>query len=211
MSFATLDEATRSRLRTELEAVPGVRRAVVEASPSEVFVIADPSDAAPTELIVRAILARHGLSPQETEVQFCHTPTPQPRRRVRFLSARVESPRAGRARAAVELEWGGTTYADAIEGETGPAVELRLAALATIRTLEAVLHGSLTFQLVGIKALRAFDSDLVVVMLSADQGPGQTLVGASLANESPYRSAALAVLNATNRYLGNYLANLDAT
>jgi hypothetical protein len=209
MSLAILDDAARSRLRTELEAIPGVRRALIEPSPSQVFVVCDPSEATPTELIVRATLARNGLAAHDVDVQICHVPTPQPRRRVRFLSAYVESPRAGRSRAAVELEWGGVTFRDHVEGETGPAVELRLAAMATLRTLEAVLHGALRFQLVGIKSFRAFDAEVVVVMLRSEQGSVQTLVGASLATDSPYRSAALAVLNATNRYLGNYLANLD--
>jgi hypothetical protein len=35
------------------------------------------------------------------------------------------------------------------------------------------------------------------------------LIGASLATGDVHRSAALAVLNATNRVLGNYLANSE--
>lgn len=205
-----LDPAQRLELRSELESVGGVRRALIDDGPvPSVYVVCEQSEAVPTELAVRAVLARHGLSAGDLEVTVCYAPSPQPRRRVRFVSARVESPRVGRARAAVELEWGGHTFADPIEGEGGPAMELRLAAIATLRTLEAVLNRALVFHLVGIKSFRAFDTDVVVVMLRVDGVDGPSLVGASLATENVHRSAALAVLNATNRVLGNYLANLD--
>lgn len=184
-----------------------MRRAFVDGPPPAVYVIAEAGEAAPVELAARAVLTRHGLSARDADLHLCHAAEGQPRRRVRFLSARVDSPRAGRARASVVLEWGGTTFEDEVEGESGPALELRLAALATLRTLEGVIGSSLSFHLVGIRSLRAFDTDLVVVMLRAEQLPGSDLVGASLASESPYRSAALAVLNATNRVLGNYLSN----
>lgn len=209
MSLATLDETARDGLRAELESVPGVRRAVIEAFPPRVYVICDPTDSAPTEPIVRVVLARNGLSADEVDVQVCHVPVAQPRRRVRFLSARVEPARGGGMTALVELEWAGSTYQDHVEGEAGPATELRLAAMATIRTLEGVLQGAANFQLVGIKMVRAFDNDLVVAMLRPGDAPGQTLVGVALATQSTHRSAALAVLNASNRYLGNFLHNLD--
>lgn len=208
MSLASLDETARDGLRAELESVPGVRRALFEAFPPRVYVICDPTDSAPTEPIVRAVLARNGLGADEVEVQLCHVPIAQPRRRVRFISARVEPARGGMS-ALVMLEWAGSTYQDRVHGEAGPAMELRLAALATIRTLEAVLHGAATFQLVGIKTVRAFDTDLVVAMLRPGEQPATTLVGLALASDSPHRSAALAVLNATNRHLGNFLHNLD--
>jgi hypothetical protein len=130
----------------------------------------------------------------------------EPRRRVRFLSARLTSPRPGRATAEVELEWAGQTYTEEMEGESGSAVELRLAALATVRSLEAILGSRMKFELVGIKGLRAFDTEVVVALLNSPQASGRSLVGAALATDNLYRSAALAVLNATNRVLGNYLS-----
>ncbi len=89
-------------------------------------------------------------------------------------------------------------------------MDLRLAALATVRTLEAVLQGQADFHLVGIKNIRAFDTDIIMVLLRMEERPDLSLVGASLSVDNPFRSAALAVLNATNRVLGNYLNNLDA-
>jgi hypothetical protein len=156
---------------------------------------------------VRSILARTGLCAADAEVHLSFVPNPEPRRRVRFVSARMNTPRMGRARAEVELEWGGQTFADAVEGETGSAMELRHAAQATLAALGAILHGRMQFSLVGIKSVRAFDTDLIVVLLRTDNV--NPLIGASLATSDPYRSAALAVLNATNRVLGNYLSNVE--
>jgi hypothetical protein len=58
---------------------------------------------------------------------------------------------------------------------------------------------------VGIKGFRAFDAEVVVAVLRGGTTDGRTLIGAALATENLHRSAALAVLNATNRILGNYL------
>ena len=76
-----------------------------------------------------------------------------------------------------------------------------------LRALESILNGRMRFGLVGIKSFRAFDSDVVVVLVRTDHV--NQLIGASLATGDPHRSAALAVLNATNRVLGNYLTNTE--
>ena len=204
----TLEAPVLERVRAELEALDGVRRAVIDGPPYTVYLICERADAAPTEMYVASVLARHGIPADEARIHLAHLPAPEPRRRVRFLSARLKAPRVGRAVAEVELEWGGKTYAEELEGESGPALELRLAALATLRVLDAILRGRVQFQLVGIKGFRAFDADLVVVVLKSDVD-GKSLIGAALATDDPFRSAALAVLNATNRVLGNYLSNFD--
>jgi hypothetical protein len=209
MSSATLDSATLDRVRDDLEALDGVRRAFLEGPPYTVYVIAERSETGPTEMFVHSVLARHGISAAAVQVNVCHLPAPEPRRRVRFVAARLKSPRMGRAVAEVALEWDGRTYAEELEGETGPALELRLAALATLRALNAILAGRISFELVGIKGVRAFDADLVVALVRSDAGD-RSLIGAALATEDPFRSASLAVLNATNRVLGNYLANVDS-
>jgi hypothetical protein len=62
------------------------------------------------------------------------------------------------------------------------------------------------FELLGVKAVRAFDATVVIVSLATqgDQG-AQRVVGSYLTESDPPRGAALAVLNATNRLLGNRL------
>lgn len=206
MPLSALDVDAREHLRSELEALEGVRRAVIDEDPLRIYLICERAEG-PTEMLVRSILARSGLSAADAEVHLAHLPAPEPRRRVRFVAARLTTPRMGRAVAQVELEWGGQTYRDEVEGETGAAVELRLAAQATLRALEAILHGRMQFGLVGIKSFRAFDTDVVVVLLRTENV--NALIGASLATGDPHRSAALAVLNATNRVLGNYLTNAE--
>jgi hypothetical protein len=206
MPLSALDVDAREHLRSELEALEGVRRAVIDEDPLRIYVICERAEG-PTEMLVRSILAGSGLSAADAEVHLAFIPAPEPRRRVRFVAARLLAPRTGRSVAQVELEWGGQTFRDEVEGETGTAVELRLAAQATLRALEAILNGRMQFGLVGIKSFRAFDTDVVVVLLRTENV--HALIGASLATGDPHRSAALAVLNATNRVLGNYLTNSE--
>lgn len=206
MPSSALDVDARDRLRAELEGLEGVLRAFVDQEPLRVWLVCERTEG-PTEMLVRSILAHNGLVATDAEVNVAYIPAPEPRRRVRFVSARLATPRVGRVRAEVELEWGGQTFADAVEGETGNAMELRHAAQATLGALGGILDGRMQFTLVGIKSFRAFDTDVVVVLLRTDNV--NPLIGASLATTDPYRSAALAVLNATNRVLGNYLTNVE--
>src|SRR5438093_527255 len=93
------------------------------------------------------------------------------------------------------------------EGVISQAGELRCCADATVRALERVVHPKLGFELLGVKAVRAFDATVVIVSLSARQeARASRLVGAYLTEDDPPRGAALAVLNATNRILGNFFA-----
>lgn len=204
MSPPAPEAESRERLRAQLEAIEGVHKVVIEGPPLVAYVICDRSDGAPVELLVRAALAREGLEAASIDVRICYLASTQAPRRVRFLHSRLSRGAAGRVVASVGLEWGGEEYEREVEGESGGPVELRLAALATLRTLEAVIGGVLEFRLVGIRALRAFDADLIVVLLRTEHSPSP-LIGASLAMDDPIRSAAVAVLNATNRILGNYL------
>lgn len=199
-----LDEATREQIRAELESMGGVRRAVVDGDSSPVvFLICERSDGEPAEALARGILARHGFP--EAQVQLALVPQAEPRRRVRFVAARVSQPRPGRALAEVELEWAGESFREEVEGESGTALELRHAALATLRSLHGILGGRVKFELVGIKGFKAFDAEVVVAVLRGGTAEGGPLIGAALATGNIHRSAALAVLNATNRLLGNYL------
>lgn len=208
MASPLLDEAVTARLRAELEAIDGVRRALIDGPPTTVYLVCEHGEAAGIEMQASAVLTRHGLDRRAADVQVSFLVSPQPARRVRFLRARMEHPAARRAVASVSVEWNGHVFERDAEGESGEALDLRLAALATLRTVEAVIEGALSFRLVGIKSMRAFDTDLVVVLLHTEHGQAP-LIGASLARESPHQSAAIAVLNATNRVLGNYLATTD--
>jgi hypothetical protein len=68
------------------------------------------------------------------------------------------------------------------------------------------MQGGMSFELLGVKAVRAFDSTVVIVSLAVHgEGNGQRVVGSYLTENDTARGAALAVLNATNRILGNRL------
>ena len=85
------------------------------------------------------------------------------------------------------------------------AGELRCSASAAVRALERVSQPKVGFEVLGVKAVRAFDATVVIVSLSAKtDASASRLVGSYLTENDPPRGAALAVLNATNRLLGNY-------
>jgi hypothetical protein len=92
---------------------------------------------------------------------------------------------------------------DGVSSQTG---ELRCCAVAAVNALEQAVQPRVTFELLGVKAVRAFDATVVIVSLSARAEQATRLVGSCLTEADPPRGAALAVLNATNRLLGNYLA-----
>lgn len=127
------------------------------------------------------------------------------RERVRFLEFEFDRLPNGRCRARVVLErLAGAVYVGTAEGLSSQAGELRCAAQATTEALEGATEGQLRFELLGVKAVRAFDATVVIVSLSCHNGVGPTrLVGSCLTDEQLHRCAALAVLNATNRLLGN--------
>lgn len=128
--------------------------------------------------------------------------------RLRFQDFEFQRLASGRCRARVVLSWAdGRHFAGESEGVISQAGELRCCAEAAVRALERVVQPRMGFELLGVKAVRAFDSTVVIVSLSARQeSRASRLVGAYLAEADAARGAALAVLNATNRILGNFFA-----
>ena len=195
-------------LRSELEAVDGVQRAVVDGVTGEIVVVCETRAQSTVEADLGAILTREGLSADAAELFFTHGGSAPPRR-VRFEGVGVQRPRPNYTLATVELEWQGERYVGRAEGEGGGALELRVCAQATVEALHRIVGGEVTFQLVGVKAIRIFDHDLIAVLLHSPQAADRRLVGLSLVVDDPERAASLAVLNATNRLLGNYLGTTD--
>lgn len=98
-----------------------------------------------------------------------------------------------------------TGECDGLGSETGV---LRCSAQACVDALAGAVGGALSFELLGVKAVRAFDATVVIVALLVDDEGGQAprrVVGSCLTEDDPPRAASLAVLNATNRLLGNRL------
>ncbi|MEO8452134.1 MAG: hypothetical protein ABI647_20250 [Gemmatimonadota bacterium] len=125
------------------------------------------------------------------------------RPRLRFTSFALERLSSGQCRAVVTLNLPGTQqYVGQADGLTSPLGELRCAAQACIHAIAQAVHDP-GFELVGVKAIRAFDATVVIVSLSIQgaEHHGPRIVGSCLTQDDAPRGAALAVLNGTNRLL----------
>ena len=130
------------------------------------------------------------------------------RERLRFTDFSFQRSPSGLCVAEVTLGWhDGSMIRGRASGQSGPMGDLRLAADAALRALEQFSNHELLFELIGVKLVRAFDENLVIVSIAmrGEHGPTR-LIGAYLAADDVTRGAAVAVLNATNRVLGNYVA-----
>ena len=129
------------------------------------------------------------------------------RTRLKFVGFDFSTLPSGRCRSRVVLERKpGASYEGAAEGLGSQTGELRCAAEATVEALEHAVDGEVRFELLGVKAVRAFDAVVVIVSLSCHNGSAQRVVGSYLSEDELPRGAALAVLNATNRLLGNIVS-----
>lgn len=109
----------------------------------------------------------------------------------------------GLCRAEVQLErQDGERFTGIAEGSGSVTVGLRCAAQASVSALQKVAPPERAFELLGVKAVSAFDSTIVIVSVSVRlENRRRRFVGTYVAVESSERAAAIAVLNATNRVL----------
>lgn len=129
------------------------------------------------------------------------------RERLRFADFSFTRTPSGQCSAEVSLEWDNAMYTGRSIGQSSPLGDFRVSAEAALRALEDFTKDVMHFELLGIKHVRAFDSNLLIVSVSLREDSQLTrLVGCYLAETDTRRGAAMAVLNATNRVLGNYLA-----
>ncbi len=129
--------------------------------------------------------------------------------RLRFEDFTFQRLPNGRCRAKVVLAWAdGRRFEGAADGVTSQTGELRCCAAAAVQALERSVETKLTFELLGVKAVRAPAPGGGRRDAEHDRAPEEAtrLVGSCLTENDPPRGAALAVLNATNRLLGNFLA-----
>jgi hypothetical protein len=122
--------------------------------------------------------------------------------RLRFAGFKLDRLPSGECRARVTLMWpDGPRFEGEARGLTSQAGELRCAAQAALQALAQAVRDP-SFELVGVKAVRAFDATVVIVSLGLPgHSEGPRVVGSYLTEADPPRGAALAVLNATNRML----------
>jgi hypothetical protein len=126
-------------------------------------------------------------------------------RAIRFLKARTETLDDGRSRAVVEIEWAGTgNFTGAAEGGSAASDTLRnLARAAADAVTEATKSKGMSVRIRSVQQLEVQGSAAVVVSLAASrEGKTKTLLGVCHVDGDDSRAVALAVLNATNRFLG---------
>ncbi len=135
-----------------------------------------------------------------------------PQLRLRLVSCRLE--RAAGATSRVTAEFAepitGRELVYRQEGATCVGGDLRLAALATLDAVAHAIDGELKLELVGVKPVRAFDTNLMVVaLLSHQDGQRTRVVGTAIAEGDPLEGVARATLHAVNRLIAPYLTRLD--
>jgi hypothetical protein len=133
------------------------------------------------------------------------------RERLRFVEFDFRRLPSGGCQARVVLEWTSEQqFVGVAEGLGSQTGALRCAAEAAVQAIEASISQRVNFELLGVKALRAFDATVVIVSLSTQhEGAARRVVGSYLTEGGLERGSALAVLNATNRMLGNLVVRVE--
>ena len=127
-------------------------------------------------------------------------------RTIRFVDARIEHLGDDSCKATVELERrDGGMFVGSARGPKGQLDELRAVARATSDALsEAFDAKAARVRVVNVSVVESLMQTAVLVTLAASRGTDHhSLLGVCDVAEDPARAAALAVLNATNRYLGD--------
>ena len=131
-------------------------------------------------------------------------PSPAIPDRLRFTEFVLDRLSNGGCRARVKLTlMDDMEYSGESEGLASQAGELRCSAQACVEALAKSVGDAVKFELFGVKAVKAFDSTVVIVSLALTGETGAHRVVGCCLTDDPCRGAALSVLNATNRVLGN--------
>ncbi|MGH7471784.1 MAG: hypothetical protein ACRENP_27860 [Longimicrobiales bacterium] len=205
-TLSGLDSAAIQLLRAKLEAIPDVESVVIDETHGVIHLLCEPqAPVMPIQRIAHDALGTLSLHEGSVSLELVMRASGVPRQRVRFLSAERMMDPDHRVRVRVALEWHGQICTGESIGENGEFIELRTAALAALNAIEKVVGEPLGVKVIGVKQVRAFDSDLMVVSMHRSNSTPQRLVGAVPGGRDPRESAAIAVLNGLNRTLGNYL------
>jgi hypothetical protein len=188
-------------VRERLTAVEGVEQVLLDPETRQAGLVLR-GDVDPRE-VQEAAAAAVG---DDFTALVVYRPERRDRQRVRFMELQRTIQRDQQIAYTVTLEWAGTEYTGSAVGEKGDVVELRTSASAALTAIAALVPHDVKVRFAGVKQVRAFDAELVVVSLYRPDDQPHNLVGAVVAGEDPRRAAATAVLSALNRLLGNYLA-----
>lgn len=198
--------SARQVLRANLESLEEVTRVLVDEEGESLWVMCKPG-AEPDRVAAgaRSTLASLGLDPDDVPVRIAIEAERGAGRRVRLEAVDRIAEGEAVVRIRVTLEWEGRSTSAEVAGEPGGQVELRTTALATVQALELVTGQALGLRLAGVKALRAFDSEIMAVAFYRPGSPPARYVGTVIVGPDPLQAAAAAVLNGLNRLVGLYL------
>ncbi len=138
-------------------------------------------------------------------------PSGAPAARLRFTHFAFHRTQAGQCTAEVALMTpDGRTHRGSASGQSTPLGDYRVAGDAALHALQSAVGSGIALELQGVKPVRAFDANVVIVSVTArraDEAAPHRLVGCHLSDEGdPIRSTVIAILGATNRLLGNRIA-----
>lgn len=128
-------------------------------------------------------------------------------RRIRFERLDLVQLPDSRCQGEVVLSWSPEDRATgAAEGVSSKMGLLRCAAEATAQALALTVEEQVHLDLQGVTTIKAFDATIVVVALLSRVGDHERrVVGSSVASGDAPQAAVRAVLNATNRLLGDLI------
>jgi hypothetical protein len=225
----TIQEA--ERLLMSLQGVVSARvvaRPGGEIEEIHMLTTADVRPKATVRNVESALLAHFDLNVDHRKISVAQTtqdkpaelPEPEPpvhilpappaaERRLLFCGHQVETERPNQIRYRVEIEWHGDRYTGEATAADLPRPKFEAAASATLQAIERALEAkledgrpSVTLSLEGVKVVDAFDRKYVLVAVHGISGRDvRRLAGATLTDESTDRSAILATLQATDRWV----------
>ncbi len=135
---------------------------------------------------------------------------PQGVDRLLFVSHQIETERSHQVKHRVEIEWRDSSFVGEASGADLPRGRLEAVTKATLGAIEAVVASQpserrrpgVTLALDGVKIVNAFDREFALVAVHAMAGRDVTsLAGATVVDSSADRSAILATLQATDRWV----------
>ena len=126
-------------------------------------------------------------------------------RDIRFVKAEVDVVPGERCQAVVEVEDSGSrVFSATAQGGARQADQMRAVARAAADALSTRFEADgVQVRVRGVQLVEAFAQTIVIVSLAASKGDyTQMLLGVSDGGDELVRATAVAVLNATNRFLG---------
>jgi hypothetical protein len=128
-------------------------------------------------------------------------------KRIKLENFEIEREQDSRCTSWVVLEWEpGDGFLGASAGDDSLRGHIRSGAEAAAQALEIASEGLVDLDVLAVKAIEGFDTVLVIVAIKS--GPAEInerVSGSCLMRGEPPKSAAMAVLDATNRLYGHAL------